>query len=173
MIQFKPGWGTHHRHHEQISRMFMNNSNLSDQASVIVVELERTAMMYWLHEHVLKKMDMMFPHELSLHECRSMSSDVEISVVWMVPRNSGNNWSTCSGHRETLLSRSRRIFNQLRVTSKVKRRLTLTFRNHKWRRHAKSRMTDSQISLETVFPWDVAVHDAVHERSWTKSPNLW
>ena len=105
----------------------MNNSNLSDQASVIVVELERTAMMYWLHEHVLKKMDMMF----LLTNCRSMSSDVEISVVWMVPRNSGDNWSTCSGHRETLLSRSRRIFSQLRVTSKVKRRLTLTFRNHK------------------------------------------
>ena len=40
------GWRTHHRHHEQISRMFMNNSNLSDQAAVIVVELERTAMMY-------------------------------------------------------------------------------------------------------------------------------
>ena len=59
------------------------------------------------------------------------SSDLEISVVWMIPWNSGDNWSTCSGHRETLLSRSRRIFSQLRVTSKVKRRLTLTFRNHK------------------------------------------
>ena len=29
-------------------------------------------------------------HETYGHE-RSMSSDVEISVVWMVPRNSGDN----------------------------------------------------------------------------------
>ena len=64
---------------------------------------------------------------------RSFHSDVETFVVWVVPQNSGENWSTCSGLRETLFFGSRYIFSQSQVTCKVKRCLTLTFRNHKYK----------------------------------------
>ena len=64
---------------------------------------------------------------------RTFHNDVETFVVWVVPRNSGENWSTCSGLRETLFYGSRSIFSRLQVTYKVKRRLTLTFRNHKYK----------------------------------------
>ena len=71
----------------------------------------------------------------------------------------------CSGHRETLISRSRRIFGQLRVTCKVKRRLTLTSRNHKFKTTRK--IQDDRLANIArngrVFPWGVVVHDVVHK----------
>ena len=51
-----------------------------------------------------------------LNRQRSFHSDVETFVVWVVPRNSGENWSTCWGHRETLSFWSRCIFSQSQVT---------------------------------------------------------
>ena len=76
-----------------------------------------------------KRIDMMFPASRTVAPWAVMLKYLWSGRYREIPAITGQRAQAIV----KLLSRSRRIFGQLRVTCKVKRRLTLTFRNHKFK----------------------------------------
>ena len=145
--------------HEQISRMFMNNSRMSDQAWWLWLKLSGPP---WCIDFMSRTWKRWIWCSCS----RNVAPwAVMLKYLWSgryreIPAITGQRAQVIV--KLWFLGQDAFLVN---CGSLVKSSVAWPwlFETTNSRRHAKSRMTDSQTSLETVFPWDVVVHDAVHE----------